>query len=775
MNDLSKYRSNPSERGSQRHYSGGRGHDGDRNNNNEKSGKGNNGASYGDSGNSSSNNGNDSSNNNNRQDDDRLNSNSNDQDTNDQNSNDRDADSNSDKQNDSNSEDNNSKEHSSKTDRDNQQNADSDGGQINQNDDGTNPDQELGQDQDKDKKKDKNPLHKVSPKKKFKDFLRKALNKNKKSNDNKLQRLTSKAARTLQQILNAIKIYTQAMRMFALYKAVMAVKAFLGWITNFVMGVVAFASSILSSVFGFLASLGAIIWAWIAGGIILLATLVMLALSIFTAASQHNQMMQMNLLYQQICETKKSKSDSGNDDSNEDIGGGSGNTSKLKLKPLKFKDYKNHRKEAISLAKAVGKYVGVPASWIFAQIYAEETAFITGQGTVQPVCIEDHNLTGMGPVGVSAGSAHGDGAGGSYGHYKNYHDYAAAYAYTLKHQFAPKKSDRNGSLEHFIHALKDHHYMEDSYEHYIMLVKQGIANYKHGNGGGASSATGSIVDDVEGKVSKAIHDFCAQYEKKNTTGGWVYPFKSQKYSTYKNSLIEGAQFGKTSFDRDGKGHYYHDGVDFGTAKYGGQKIRAIHGGTVTKIGFMGHSQQSLGGYVVVSNKKDGWNTIYQEFLFDESEKKSRIKVREGQHVNPGDTIGILKSGDGVTHVHIGLTKKGLPNPAVSHSYDPSGGWVDCLKYIRDHYGKKKDDSGGDTKLSGKEAAAKAWIAKRESSGNWNATNGDHYGKYQLSGDKFHGKDWHNHHLQSKLADKYVKSKYGSWVNAKKFWEKHGHY
>lgn len=77
------------------------------------------------------------------------------------------------------------------------------------------------------------------------------------------------------------------------------------------------------------------------------------------------------------------------------------------------------------------------------------------------------------------------------------------------------------------------------------------------------------------------------------------------------------------------------------------------------------------------------------------------------------------------------------------------------------------------KLSKKERAAKRWIAMRESGGNYTARNGSCYGKYQLSIGYLHGNLSPKN--QELTADRYVYSRYGSWVNAKRFWLAHNWY
>ena len=76
-------------------------------------------------------------------------------------------------------------------------------------------------------------------------------------------------------------------------------------------------------------------------------------------------------------------------------------------------------------------------------------------------------------------------------------------------------------------------------------------------------------------------------------------------------------------------------------------------------------------------------------------------------------------------------------------------------------------------VSGSEAAAKAWIAGRESGGSYSARNGQYIGKYQLSA-SYLGGDYSAAN-QERVADNYVKSRYGSWTGAQKFWQANGWY
>ena len=75
--------------------------------------------------------------------------------------------------------------------------------------------------------------------------------------------------------------------------------------------------------------------------------------------------------------------------------------------------------------------------------------------------------------------------------------------------------------------------------------------------------------------------------------------------------------------------------------------------------------------------------------------------------------------------------------------------------------------------SGSEAAAKAWIAARESGGNYGATNGQYIGKYQLSASYLNGD--YSAANQERVADQSVASRYGSWQNAQAHWQANGWY
>lgn len=72
-----------------------------------------------------------------------------------------------------------------------------------------------------------------------------------------------------------------------------------------------------------------------------------------------------------------------------------------------------------------------------------------------------------------------------------------------------------------------------------------------------------------------------------------------------------------------------------------------------------------------------------------------------------------------------------------------------------------------------EAAAKEFIAQKESGGSYTAQNGIYYGRYQLTSSYLNG-DFSPEN-QERVADNYVLQRYGSWENAYQFWIANGWY
>ncbi|MBO0421898.1 LysM peptidoglycan-binding domain-containing protein [Enterococcus plantarum] len=71
------------------------------------------------------------------------------------------------------------------------------------------------------------------------------------------------------------------------------------------------------------------------------------------------------------------------------------------------------------------------------------------------------------------------------------------------------------------------------------------------------------------------------------------------------------------------------------------------------------------------------------------------------------------------------------------------------------------------------SSAKEWIAQKESSGSYSATNGRYIGRYQLDASYLNGD--YSEANQESVADSYVAGRYGSWEAAQAFWMANGWY
>nr|WP_225421788.1 transglycosylase [Levilactobacillus fujinensis] len=87
--------------------------------------------------------------------------------------------------------------------------------------------------------------------------------------------------------------------------------------------------------------------------------------------------------------------------------------------------------------------------------------------------------------------------------------------------------------------------------------------------------------------------------------------------------------------------------------------------------------------------------------------------------------------------------------------------------------QKKQITAINAGLSSKQKAAKNWIAKRESGYRYTARNGNCYGRYQLLKAYLHGDL--SAVNQERTANSYVAGRYGTWTNAKRFWQSHHWY
>lgn len=152
-----------------------------------------------------------------------------------------------------------------------------------------------------------------------------------------------------------------------------------------------------------------------------------------------------------------------------------------------------------------------------------------------------------------------------------------------------------------------------------------------------------------------------------TGGGWGSPFPSAGHGSFSGGQLFGVHAGG-EFRQNG----FHDGLDFGSVDHPGSDVHAIHGGKVTRIGYMG----GLGNYFV-THSDDGYNIDYQEAFGS----RSNIHVKVGQYVKTGQVVGIRTT----DHLHIGITKKDF-DYALRYAFTNNGTWIDPEPLI---FGKSK--------------------------------------------------------------------------------------
>ena len=107
-------------------------------------------------------------------------------------------------------------------------------------------------------------------------------------------------------------------------------------------------------------------------------------------------------------------------------------------------------------------------------------------------------------------------------------------------------------------------------------------------------------------------------------------------------------------------------------------------------------------------------------------------------------------------------------PAVEESSDQAAPAAEESK-------TEETNNSSSSGYQGIQSAAKEWIAQKESGGDYNAVNpsGRYIGRYQLTAEYLNGD--YSIENQERVADEYVKNRYGSWEAAKVFWEANGWY
>ena len=635
--------------------------------------------------------------------------------------------------------------------------------------DNRDPTKEKGNDQDKGLLgKLKGLLTGKKKKKSFGDFLKKEKKRQKEKDQSnndpskKAKNLLQRILRLIRRIINLLRLYARAMRLFLMFKFVMMIQAVVNWALGMVNMVISFFISVWTAAVGVLGSVGASLLAFLLGGF---AFVLVFALMAFMGWYSNQQA--LNNARQQYYNECIKGSNGNTEENSPNSGSSAANLIKgrtpfnIKVKNDKTKDY---NKAARNIAQAVHDYLknkkhfNVPASWFFAQMFAEEGPSING-GTVQPVVSKDFNLAGMsGGYRGKTGTGHAEGDGG-YSHYDNWSEFAgdwSSYLYKVVFTHKPK------SIKDYLGMCIKAHYMTN-WSTYYPAMQSGVTFYNRA--GGAAGATGGSAEEADNNDNKDVK--CGRTDE-DFSGGDIVKEAKRWLGWFHYS--QGLRMTLL-------GHWQHPEKD-------------MH---VDCSGFVWFVLKRC--HVKVPSSP--WATPFMES--DARGNHKYLKQISRSEAGPGDII-ICNSGsgngdDGHTAIllqkwHGGDTKiiemGGEPKEqynihvnihTINYAFGSlfTNGRVTIARVV--HGGKHSSggSSGGDTDLPKSEASAKAKIAQAESGGDWNARNGKYVGKYQCDISYFKGKDWHNHKRQSEVADRYVHSRYGSWKNALKFRLAHNSY
>ncbi|WP_240088702.1 LysM peptidoglycan-binding domain-containing protein [Ligilactobacillus ruminis] len=180
-------------------------------------------------------------------------------------------------------------------------------------------------------------------------------------------------------------------------------------------------------------------------------------------------------------------------------------------------------------------------------------------------------------------------------------------------------------------------------------------------------------------------------------------------------------------------------------------------------------------YLQVLNQANAGTQATQAQQFSNTLKK--IQVKYGDTVSElaeqyGTTIDAIVQANNLRDPNFILAGQNLVIPAKGQSVQAAY-QAQTVESTGSSSSSESEVSAVGTGESSAEASARAWIVQRESGGDYNARNGKYIGKYQL--DKSYLNGDYSPANQEKTAERYVKQRYGSWVNAQKHWQTHNWY
>lgn len=180
-------------------------------------------------------------------------------------------------------------------------------------------------------------------------------------------------------------------------------------------------------------------------------------------------------------------------------------------------------------------------------------------------------------------------------------------------------------------------------------------------------------------------------------------------------------------------------------------------------------------YLQVLNQANAGTQATQAQQFSNTLKK--IQVKYGDTVSElaeqyGMTTDAIVQANNLRDPNFILAGQNLVIPAKGQSVQAVS-QAQTIESTGSSSSSESEVSAVGTGESSAEASARAWIVQRESGGDYNARNGKYIGKYQL--DKSYLNGDYSPANQEKTAERYVKQRYGSWVNAQKHWQTHNWY
>lgn len=197
--------------------------------------------------------------------------------------------------------------------------------------------------------------------------------------------------------------------------------------------------------------------------------------------------------------------------SEDDVGGGSGDD-------YSVSGVKGSGEKAIrSMAKKIGKKLGVDPKYIYAQLMLE-----SGNGTSKEA-LQDNNYGGItwvssmaGQKGMSKGAARPANEGGNYVHFDSVNDFANYYSNLLGSRYGVSGSN---SAADFAHRLKQHGYYTASESSYASMINS-LAN-KYAEGGLVTSKTLGIYNEAGQEARVRLNNSDEDLMKLNQTANYL--------------------------------------------------------------------------------------------------------------------------------------------------------------------------------------------------------------------------------------------------------------